>query len=149
MYTEIEQLALDIDWFFTDKLEIGFIASAGGKLPDTIAKLGNGNQILSSYFRNLPDISEVIVNPRLSQILQTSINDVYLSDFVDMAKKGLYSFDKTKLNDFLDTSYHLVAKPINSLSIRDLPQDILDSLLKTQICDKLEHILEVNIETIK
>ncbi|GEN76921.1 hypothetical protein [Chryseobacterium hagamense] len=149
MYTKIEQLALDIDWFFTDKLEIGFIASAGGKLPDTIAELGNGNQILSSYFRSLPDISEVIINPKLSEILQTSVNEIYLLDFINMAKKGLYSFDKTKLNDFLDTSYHLVAKPINSLRLNDLPQNILESLLKTKIYDKLEHTQEINVEVIK
>lgn len=53
MYTEIEQQALDIDWFFTDGKYIGFVASGGGKLPETAANSSVNNEKLVSYFRGL------------------------------------------------------------------------------------------------
>ncbi|WP_390456100.1 hypothetical protein, partial [Chryseobacterium sp. Alg-005] len=130
MYTEIEQQTLDIDWFFTDNEDIAFVASAGGKLPETIAKLDKDNG-LSKYFRDLSEVSEVIINPSLEFIIQ-KVDDNYLSDFLSMAKKGLYTFDKTILNNFSDTSYHLVASPKTPLKMKDLPENILKLLIKTQ-----------------
>lgn len=141
MYTDIEQQILDIDWFFTDGKKIAFVASAGGKLPNSIAGLGDENSLLSSYFRNLPEISDVIINPQLEEILQ-NIDTAYLSDFVYMSRKGFYSFDKTRLNDFLDTHYHLVAKPSNPLNLSSLPKEILETLLKTRYCNELENNIQ-------
>lgn len=144
MYTEIEQQTLDIDWFFTDDNEIAFVASAGGKLPKAIAELGDENGLLSSYFRNLPNISEVVINPQLEDILQ-NVDEKYLSDFINMSKKGLYSFDKTVLNDFSDYSYHLVAKPIAPITLNDLSANILDIILNTKSNKKLKDIKLLNI----
>jgi len=36
-YNEIDQQTLDIDWFFTDGCYISFMASGGGKLPESVA----------------------------------------------------------------------------------------------------------------
>ncbi|RNA61958.1 hypothetical protein D1631_08430 [Chryseobacterium nematophagum] len=147
MYTEIEQQTLDIDWFFTDNDEIAFVASAGGKLPETIAELGDGNGLLSSYFRNLPNMSEVIINPQLENMVQ-NVDEKYLSDFINMSKKGLYSFDKTVLNNFSDCSYHLVTKPITPLILTDLSANILDIILKTKSNKKLKFIKSLSISEV-
>ncbi|WP_042722328.1 hypothetical protein [Flavobacterium sp. B17] len=144
MYTEIEQQSLDIDWFFTDNNEIAFVASAGGKLPETIAELGEENGILSSYFRNLPEISEIIINPQLKDIIPNA-NESYLSDFINMAKKGIYAFDKTVLNNFLDSNYHLVASPKVPLKLKDLSPDIKEVILKAQLEKDLKSIERIDI----
>ena len=144
MYTEIEQQSLDIDWFFTGNNEIAFVASAGGKLPETIAELGEKNGILSSYFRNLPEISDVIINPELKSILP-DVNETYLSDFINMAKKGIYAFDKTVLNNFLDSNYHLVASPKNPLKLKDLSPDVIEVILKAQFTNELKDMKQINV----
>lgn len=100
MLTDIQQQALDIDWFFIADDKIGFVASAGGKLPESVAILDEKIGIVSSYFRNLPEKTTVIINNELEKIKNTSINENYLGDFVYMAKRGLYTFDKSLLNNF-------------------------------------------------
>lgn len=148
MYTEIEQQTLDIDWFFTDGKYIGFTASGAGKLPESVARSSENNERLVSYFRNLPKISEVIVNPKLNdlliQIFGTGTDERYLQDFVSMTEKGLYSFDKTNLANFLDFNYHLVTSPINPITINDLPQDILNIILQTKHPDDMSDMMNIN-----
>jgi len=119
MLTEIQQQTLDIDWFFTSEDKIGFVASAGGKLPSSVASLDEKNGILSSYFRNLPEKTEAIINNELEKIKGSAINENYLNDFLYMAKRGLFAFDKLSLNNFLDVNYHIVAKPKQYLSLKN------------------------------
>jgi hypothetical protein len=64
MITEIEQVSLDIDWFFTDGQYISFMTSGGGRLPGSVSESEETHKILANYFRNLPEISEVIINPK-------------------------------------------------------------------------------------
>lgn len=133
MIPESEQPTLDIDWFFVNKDKIGFAASAGGKLPESVAKSRTNIALLSGYFRALPAISKVELNPKLNEILpHHEIDESYLSDFVFMAEKGLYAFDKTIPGNFSDDNYHLVAKPLVSLNIKDLPINVVDILLQTR-----------------
>lgn len=129
MITELEQSTLDIDWFFTSNSRIGFVASAGGRLPKSVSKSEENIQLLSDYFRSLPDISDIEINPMLNEIMiNRKPDERYLSDFILMAQKGLYSFDKTMLNNFEDDNYHLVVKPILNLDIKDLPFEIANVL---------------------
>jgi len=133
-----EQFYLDIDWFFIDGNVISFVASAGGRLPGAILKSGDNIQLLSSFFRALPIITDVTINPNLSEIMPSrEINENYLSDFIFIAKRGLYAFDKTRLNDFNDDRYHLVASPQKALTIQDLPLEISDIIAKTSGCDQM------------
>jgi hypothetical protein len=132
MITEIEQQSLDIDWFFITGQDIAFVASGGGKLPQSVAQSLEGNKLLSSFFRSLPVISEVIINPDLSMIITTPINEQYLVDFMEMTKRGLFSFDKTILNNFSESHYHLVAKPANPLKTDQLPFEIKEALFRSQ-----------------
>ncbi|AYN00143.1 hypothetical protein EAG08_07215 [Chryseobacterium sp. 3008163] len=148
MYTEIEQQTLDIDWFFTDENHIGFVASGAGKLPETVAQSSENNEKLISYFRDLPEISDVVINPELDSLLVkifgSGADERYLQDFVSMTKKGLYSFDKTNLNNFLDYDYHLVASPMKPLTLKDLSQNILDILIKTKYPDNINSAIDIS-----
>ncbi|MDY0932269.1 hypothetical protein [Chryseobacterium sp. CFBP8996] len=133
MYTEIDQETLDIDWFFTDGENIGFVTSGGGELPKSIAEK---NKKLVSYFRNLPDMSDTVINPNLDSLLNeifgNGVDERYLEDYLVMTRKGLYSFDKTYLNNFRDSNYHLVAASSTPLILEDLPQDIFEILIETK-----------------
>jgi len=132
MKIEIEESASDIDWFFTDQKNIGFVASGGGKLPLSISNASENIQMLASYFRTLPDISEVEINPLLEEIMGDGEVDAdYLSDFIYMATKGLYSFDKTFVGEYSDDRYHLVAKPVTALKLSDLPLHIAEAVSQT------------------
>ncbi|MFN1218826.1 hypothetical protein ACKW6Q_17810 [Chryseobacterium kwangjuense] len=148
MITEIHQQTMDLDWFLTDREYIGFMASGGGKLPGSVAGSEENRQVLVNYFRNLPEISEIMINPELDNILGSEVSDRYLEDYVLMTKKGLYSFDKTYPVQFLNPQYHLVAGPKQPLKLKDLPRNILDIIVKTQYSNKLMEIQEINISEI-
>ncbi|WP_294250474.1 hypothetical protein [uncultured Chryseobacterium sp.] len=153
MYTEIEQQTLDIDWFFTDGKYIGFIASGAGKVPETVANSKINNKKLVSYFKSLPKISDVMVNPLLDELLFNIFGsggaERYVRDFIYYTQRGLYSFDKTNLNNFTDHRYHLVASPVNPLKIIDLPSDILDILMQTKFEDNIDLIKDLDASGIK
>jgi len=102
MITLIEQETLDIDWFFTNGEFIAFALSAGGKLPDSVAKSKEGLAILFDYFDSLPYKSEVVINPDLKDIIGSKVTEEYLASFDNMGRKGLFAFDKTKMNRFTD-----------------------------------------------
>jgi hypothetical protein len=148
MITEIEQQTLDIDWFLTDGKYIVFMASGGGRLPDSVAESSENNKKLVSYFRNLPEISDFMVNPELDRLLiersGTGVNERYLEDYVSMTKKGLYSFDKTIPCNFLDPFYHLVASPVIPLTVGGLPNEILEIFMKTQCLDGMKNSLDIS-----
>ena len=148
MFTDIQQQTLDIDWFFIADDKIGFVASAAGKLPQSVTILDEKIGIISSYFRNLPERTTVIINDKLEEIKNTSINENYLGDFVYMAKRGLYAFDKSLLNNFSDLTYHLVAKPQQPLSLKELPNEIFDLIKKTTYDGNLNMVDKINIHSI-
>jgi hypothetical protein len=132
MISEIEQSTLDIDWFFTDNNKIGFVASAGGRLPKSVAKSKDNIELLSNYFRGLSPTTDIKVNPKLKEFMpHRDINENYLSDFIYMAERGLYSFDKISLNNFNDDGYYLVASPVVGLTINDLPIEISNIIAQT------------------
>lgn len=149
MYTEIEQETLDIDWFFTNNKNIGFVASGGGKLPESVSKSASNTTLLSNYFRGLPERSQdVLINANLKETLGTEVSEDYLSDFINMAKKGLYAYDKTVLNNFSNTNYHLVAKPFNPITISELPEYIIDILQNSYYKENINLEEKMNIEDI-
>lgn len=76
MITELDQQIHDIDWFFTNDDKISFVASGGGKLPRSIAAMTlDSVNLLSAYFRTLPEITEVIINPALDAISGRRTNE--------------------------------------------------------------------------
>ena len=142
MLTENEQRGLDIDWFFTNNEDVAFVASGVGRLPQSVAKSAENNKLLASFFRGLPITSEVEINPNLNKIITTIIDDRYLADFVYMAQKGLFSFDKTVLNSFSESRYHLVAKPISPLKFSQLPPEIRGILMASKYDGNIDSIID-------
>ncbi len=144
MISEIDQQSLDIDWFFTNGNEIGFVASGGGKLPDSIVKSYELYEILKAYLRDLPCTTDIVINPALGAI-KNNVTDRYLADFVDMSKKGFYSFDKTHLNNFSDPNYHLVASPVNPFKFDELPLEMQSILLSTKCSGNIGETLNIDM----
>lgn len=149
MMTNIEQETLDIDWFFTDNISIAFVASAGGKLPVSVAKSKINIEKLTNYFRSLPIISDVEINDHLLKTFKNEeMRQKYFADFILMAKKGLYAFDKITLNDFSDSKYQLVVKPKRLLNISDIPNDILSILNQTKFEQNLNNANIIDVMNI-
>lgn len=134
-YSEIEQQTLDLDWFFTDGSCIGFVASAGGLLPDAINKVDDMDRLVK-FFRSLPDISETDI---------VAEEEKYLQDFIGMSRKGLYSFDKVILNQSGDPNYQLVVRPRQPLRLKDLPFEIAEIIGRTLNFVDVNEIVCINI----
>jgi len=148
MITEIEQETSDINWFFITGNKIGFVASGAGKLPDSVANLDEKLWLLWSYFKDLPETSELLINPELESIKNTVITNNYLQDFIYMAKRGLYAFDKTTVNNFRDTNYYLVVKPTNPLLADTLPDEIFNLISNTLYEGNIEDANGIDVEAI-
>ena len=152
MYTELDQETLDIDWFFTDDKYIGFVASACGILPKSVAELDiEDDEILYSYINSLIEQKDFLINTDLNEIAKKrgfSITEKYLSYFIMMSKKGFYSFNKTDIGNRLDTNYHLVTKPVNPLRVDEIPKNILNILKKTYHKGDISNLSSINIEEI-
>lgn len=141
MISEIDQPTLDFDWFFTDGDNIGYVASGGGKLPTSIsAKTLEEIKLVFSFFENLPETSSIQINADLNKIIDSAVDGDYLRDFAFMTKRGLYSFDRTVLNHFADTRYHLVAKPNTPLRLDQLPLEMREVILLSKFDGSLDMI---------
>ena len=142
MITEIEQETSDIEWFFTDGQNVGFVASGGGKLPSSVSsKSVEEIELLADYFRCLPMVTEVSIS---SSAKASNNNAEYLSCFAEMASKGLFSFDKSVLSNFSDTNYRLIAKPLNPLKFNELPLEIANLITDTKINGGIGEQLQVS-----
>ena len=134
MTLETEQYYMDFDWFFTDTKNIGSVASAGAQLPKSVLRSKENLELLTSFFEELPPITEAIINPRLQEFkLGVKLHEIDLSNFIFMAERGLYSFDKALAGNLGDNRYCLVASPAVALTIQDLPPEISDIILETII----------------
>lgn len=131
MFTDIDQNTLDIEWFLTNGPEVAFMTSAGSMLPTSVAKSASNNKLLREYFRSLPFIGTPVINPFLNAVLGHRIDDVSYSDFLNMARRGLYAFDKSNLGAFNDPNYYLVARPEIPLKTNTLPLEIISTLTAT------------------
>jgi hypothetical protein len=56
----------------------------------------------------------------LPQFINQIKREQYLANYIDIASKGLFSYDINYENN----SYFLVAKPLNPLTIQELPDNI-------------------------
>jgi hypothetical protein len=145
MITEIEQATSDIDWFFTNGKNVAFVASCGGKLPQPVAsKSIEEIELLTTFFRELKPTSAATFSPEIIGTITSNTNlKGDLSYFVEMAEKGLFAFDKTVTNRFSDTRYHLVAKPLTPLKLKDLPIEIAKMLIGIKIDGDINETLDI------
>jgi len=134
-YSEIEQLSLDIDIFFHDNKKLIHLASGGGRLPKNLANTDSYNDVVREFLFNSSPEFEIDINPNLLQILNITEEglDSYLSTFVEIAKRGFYSYDKSSLGNFQDMDFHLVAKPKSNMkSITLLEKFEINNFMITQ-----------------
>lgn len=123
IYTESEIHTRDIDWFCAINGIYVHVASAGGNIPNFI----NNYSVLRPSQRAaeaLVDINtddEIHINEAFLRGMNVNLEH-YLPSFVRMAKKGLYSFDRTNVDNPEDDHYHLVAWPTHSVSnVENIP----------------------------
>lgn len=131
IHTEEYYNTHDIDWFAIINGVVVHVASAGGLVPEAVKK----NLLESAAFVSrialieegrVSTISDGFISERLGIELGHNDNntlrqfdyditkrDAYLSSFLLMARRGLFSFDKTDINDPTDNHYHIVAWPSN------------------------------------
>ena len=119
-YSDIEQYTLDLNIFFKDNKKIIHIASGGGKLPVVLLSSDRYNDTFEKKLMQLPPKFNIKINPKLSNMLKLKDEElaIYLSDFIEVAKRGIYSYDKTQLGDYDNMEFHLVAKPIQKRKIK-------------------------------
>ncbi len=130
----------DLDWFILSKdKKIIHFASGGGLVPEIIAKNLANMELLNQYFRGLPKVSDVIINPTLDVFLDgiklSAGKKGYLKDYIFMAERGITSFTKTLTVNANNSAYHLVATPLNFLNFENLPSEFKEIMLifKTEL----------------
>ncbi|QDA61007.1 hypothetical protein [Hymenobacter jejuensis] len=126
---EIDQEDADIDWFATDSNGcILHVASGGGILPESVATSQEALLELHQYFLTLPEADSPVVTEAEARADEGSYQG-----FARYARRGLFSFTKTRLHDRADTRYYLVARPQRPLTVAELPKDIATLLRRTQL----------------
>ncbi|MCB2378128.1 hypothetical protein LGH70_11075 [Hymenobacter sp. BT635] len=129
---ELDQEDADIDWFATDSQgHILHVASGGGILPESVAASQEVLLELHQYFLTLPDTTAAEAATGEDG---TEEAGSYQS-FARYARRGLFSFEKTRLHERADTRYHLVARPVAPLLIGTLPKPLAQLLGRTQLPD--------------
>ncbi len=114
-YTNDYMYSKDIDWFCVINKNYIHVASAGGILPEPINNRDKLRKIQKQVF-DLPHIftnEEIIINQRFLNYRFDNEEDKsnYLQSFIDMAKKGFISMDRTNLSDLDEQIYHIVCMP--------------------------------------
>jgi hypothetical protein len=129
---------MDIDWYMIDEEgQVAHFASAGTYLPESVAASEEDGETLWQFFEGLKSYSAIVINEQNPHFYSNTVPDKkrYLSSFVAMAQKGLYSYNSDSCdNDPSITKYVKVVSPSHPLNIKDLP-DRIASLLK-QTCAK-------------
>ena len=134
-YSDSYQYSHDIDWFIRINHRFVHVASAGGKLPIMINDRDK-LRITQSQVFDLPFLfptEEIIINTvYLNQLLFVNVEpnqgilETYLSSFINFARKGFISMDRTNINDPLDPLYHVVCSP--PMQAVDLKLDFIQDI---------------------
>jgi hypothetical protein len=132
-----EQEMTDFDWFAADEQRyLAHFATAGFKhLPASVTRCAEDLAAVTEYFQNrAPVFSGHRVNPDIGRDRSDWKGEAeearYLSSFVKMAARGLYSYDiETYVSPM--TAYFCVAIPIRPLSLDDLPQEVREIIGRT------------------
>ncbi|TGE22245.1 hypothetical protein E5K00_18535 [Hymenobacter aquaticus] len=139
---ELDQEDADIDWFALDSQgHILHVASGGGILPESVAASQEVLLELHQYFLTLPDTTAAE-----AVAVEAGAEEAggYQS-FARYARRGLFSFEKTRLHERADTRYHLVARPVVPLLASQLPKQLAQLLGRTQLPASVaeQHALDV------
>ncbi len=143
---ESETYGTDWDWFGADKHgNLGHFATAGGHvLPVSFRLAIEKLDFLCGYFRIIPLQTEPPLEPGLADQRGFNEKPLDFSSFLDMAARGLYSYD-SDMTVGLSRGYYLVARPLMPLRLEDLPLDIQQALAGAKLDVSFpedRHILE-------
>jgi hypothetical protein len=130
-----EQNYKDLDWYCVDSDgRVGHFTSAGFKrVPRSVSESSADLEFLHQFFSTLPgtpnahDLDEHLTPQQRSER--------YLHSFVEMADRGLFSFD-IETYPTPDTCYFRVAVPKQPLRFADLPEGVRDVLSRTALKDR-------------
>lgn len=111
----------DLDWFLSG--QDGFLAhfATGGKgpVPDVIRESIDNYELVYDYFYSLEPLTEVeIIECNLPDFSDEKKRFHYLKSFIEMSRKGLFSYD------YRGGEYKLISKPQYPLRYSVLPDDI-------------------------
>ncbi|AQW92100.1 hypothetical protein [Elizabethkingia anophelis] len=134
-YSLIEQHSRDLDIFLRDSNKFIHFASAGGLLPEQAINSDEYNNLIIEAISSDTSEFEIDINPNLIELLGLNQDSLttYLESFIEMARKGFFSYDKSKLGDFEDQTFHLVARPRQPITdLLHKKYNILDRVITTQ-----------------
>lgn len=131
-YTETYQRTRDIDWFFQAGDKSIHVASNAGKLPDFVndiqrlreeqAKVSMLNDVIGVQIIINTRFVDSIVAASVENLQKSGYNNIsveyirnsYLASFIEMARKGFYSYDRYPNNE---STYVLVCGPDKPVSV--------------------------------
>ena len=127
-----EQNYKDLDWYCVDKEgRVGHFASAGYKLiPPSVAESAEDLNLLDEFFSSLPAAPHA--HELDAHLTEQQRSERYLHSFVEMADRGLFSFD-IETYPTPETCYFRVAIPKEPLRFTELPKRIRDVLGRTSL----------------
>ena len=121
MYMNDDFLENDLDWFLSGK--DGFLAhfATGGEgpVPEEIRESIDKYELIYDYFYSLEPLSDVdVIEYNLPDFSDEKQRYRYLKSFIEMSRKGLFSYD------YRNGEYKLISKPQYPLRYSVLPDDI-------------------------
>lgn len=121
MYMDDDFLENDLDWFLSG--QDGFLAhfATGGKgpIPEKIRESIDNYELIYDYFYSLEPLSDVeVIEYNLPDFSDEEQRSRYLKSFIEMSRKGLFSYD------YRNDEYKLISKPLYPLRYSVLPDDI-------------------------
>ncbi len=131
----------DLDWYAKDGNVIAHFATGGtDSLPFSVINDKTNWEYVCHFFEQLPIMPNrliAICHDNLPDFQNEQDKDNYLFSFVQMAKKGLLSYDI----DFNTLNYKLIAYPV--LTHLNISKDIYNILPEIKLCNI---ILQENIK---
>ncbi len=130
MLMDDKLLENDLDWFLLSNHDfIAHFATAGkGPLPEKIKQSIDDYEEIYRYFVSLKYSSEVTIIECNLPIFTNELQRLrYLSSFVDMSRKGLFSYD------YIDDKYMLISRPVNPLTYQQLSNNVKNIIYKSQL----------------
>lgn len=129
MYDTSYLQSKDIDWFFKCGSAYVHIASAGGYLPKEV---NNREKLRAIQYKvsQLPylfSVQKIVVNEKLiNQMLNNKPKSIlaYVESFVDMARRGFVSLDRTNIAEPSDNRYHIVCRPPWSIQLKEIDLEL-------------------------
>jgi hypothetical protein len=138
--SELDKEILDLDWFALDSTgAIGHFASGGsGAVPSNPNLSLSDLELLTRYFLQREPITTAIANPQVTSRVLLLPDDGalgrYLSCYLAMASRGLYSFDEDG-RGYRPRGYFLVAIPVEPLNIASVDLSVAHLLMPYRLND--------------